>query len=98
MKKLIGCLAIAASALAGSCALAGVTFYDAENFAGQPFIAEGTVPNLVTRGFNDRARSAVVEGYAVEVCRDINFNGGCTVMNPGSYSSLGEWSAKILRQ
>ena len=62
MKKLIGGLALAASAFASSNALAAVTFYEAENFAGQPFTAEGNVPNFVTRGFNDRARSAVVEG------------------------------------
>ena len=95
MRKTIGCLAIAASALAGSNALAAVTFYEAENFAGQPFTAEGSVPNFVTRGFNDRARSAVVDGAPVEVCRDINFSGGCAVLNPGRYSTLGEWGSKI---
>ena len=95
MKKLIGCLAIAGSALAGTNAMAGVTFYELENFSGRSFVADGTVPNFVTRGFNDLARSAVVEGAPVEVCLNIDFGGGCTVLNPGRYPTLGDLSAKI---
>ena len=95
MKKLIGSLAIAASAIAGTAANAAVTFYEAENFSGRPFTADGSVPNFVTQGFNDRARSAVVEGTPVEVCLDINFSGGCTIFNPGRYPTLGDWAAKI---
>ena len=95
MKKLIGCLAIAGAALAGTNAMAGVTFYELENFSGRSFVADGTVPNFVTRGFNDLARSAVVEGAPVEVCLNIDFGGGCTVLNPGRYPTLGDLSAKI---
>lgn len=95
MKKLIGSLAFAAAAFAGTAAQADVIFYDGENFAGMPIDAKGTVPSLVSRGFNDRARSAVVDGTGVEICRDINFSGGCTVLRPGRYPTLGEWNDKI---
>lgn len=96
MNKLFGSLTIAAAAFAASPASAQVTFYEAENFAGQPFTANGTVPNFVDRGFNDRARSAVVDPQsAVEICRDINFSGGCTTLNPGRYPTLGEWNGRI---
>ncbi len=95
MNKLIGSLAIAAAALGATAAQGAVTFYEAENFSGQPITVNGTDADLRTRGFNDRARSAVVEGAAIEVCRDINFSGGCTVFNPGRYATLGEWGARI---
>lgn len=95
MKKFIRPLSIFALTCAASSAMAGVTFYEAENFGGRPMEMNGTVPNFLERGFNDRARSAVVEGAPVEVCMDINFNGGCTVMNPGRYPTLGNLSGQI---
>jgi hypothetical protein len=95
MKKSILSLALAAAAFVAMPAIAGVTFYEGENFAGRPFTADGTVPNFVDRGFNDRAKSAVVEGAPVEVCLDINFNGGCTVLKPGRYPTLGELGNRI---
>lgn len=87
--KILRPLALVAATLAASMAMAGVTFYEAENFGGRSLTMEGTVPNFVDRGFNDRARSVVVEGAPVEVCIDINFSGGCTVLNPGRYPTLG---------
>lgn len=95
MKKLIGSLAFAAAAVAGTAAQADVTFYEGENFTGMQIDANGTVPSLVSRGFNDRARSAVVDGTGVEICRDVNFSGGCTVLKPGRYATLGEWNDKV---
>ncbi len=95
MKKILRPLAIVAAIFSASASMAGVTFYEAENFGGQPFTANGNVPNFVDRGFNDRARSAVVDGAPVEVCVDINFGGGCTVLNPGRYPTLGDISARI---
>jgi hypothetical protein len=88
-------LSIFALTCAASSAMAGVTFYDAENFRGRPVDMNGVVPNFVERGFNDRARSAVVEGAPVEVCMDINFNGGCTVLQPGRYPTLGNLGGQI---
>lgn len=94
MNKFAGFLTITA-VLASTTAVAGVTFYEAENFSGSPFNADGTVPNFVARGFNDRARSTVVDGSPVEVCRDINFSGGCTVLKPGWYATLGEFRNRV---
>ena len=95
MKKFIRPLSIFALTCAASSAMAGVTFYEAENFGGRPIDMNGTVPNFVERGFNDRARSAIVEGAPVEVCMDINFNGGCTVLKPGRYPTLGNLGGQI---
>ena len=94
MKTFLQSILIGATVLAASTAMADVTFYAAENFAGQPFETHGAVPNFVARGFNDRARSAVVEA-PVEVCVDINYGGGCTVLNPGRYPTLGNLSGLI---
>lgn len=93
--KILRPLALVAATLAATTAMAGVTFYEAENFGGRNLTMDGTVPNFVERGFNDRARSIVVEGAPVEVCVDINFNGGCTVLNPGRYPTLGNLGHEI---
>lgn len=95
MKQILRPLALVAAALAASTAMAGVTFYEAENFGGRPMTFDGVVPNFVERGYNDRARSAVVEGGPVEVCIDVNFTGGCTVMKPGRYPTLGNLGGQI---
>lgn len=95
MKNLWKPLVIGAATLAATSAMAGVTFYESENFNGRRITMEGVVPNFVERGFNDRALSAVVEGAPVEVCVDVNFLGGCTILNPGRYPTLGELGDKI---
>lgn len=93
--KILRPLALVAATLAATTAMAGVTFFEAENFGGRNLTMDGTVPNFVDRGFNDRARSIIVEGGPVEVCVDINFNGGCTVLNPGRYPTLGNLGQEI---
>ncbi len=95
MTKILRPLALVAATLAATTAMAGVTFFETENFGGRNMTMEGTVPNFVDRGFNDRALSAIVEGTPVEVCFDINFNGGCTVLNPGRYPTLGNLGNQI---
>ncbi len=95
MTKFLRPLAVVAATLAATAAMAGATFYETENFGGRNLTMEGTVPNFVDRGFNDRALSVVVEGAPVEVCVDINFSGGCTVLNPGRYPTLGIFGHQI---
>lgn len=95
MKEFLRPLVLVAATLAATSTMAGVTFYESENFAGRQMSFDGVVPNFVDRGYNDRARSAVVEGGAVEVCVDINFSGGCTVLQPGRYPTLGNLSGQI---
>jgi hypothetical protein len=88
-------LAFVATTLAATTAMASVTFYETENFGGRRMTMDGVVPNFVDRGFNDRALSAVVDGAPVEVCVDINFSGGCRVLNPGRYPTLGNLGNQI---
>lgn len=69
-------------------ASADVTFYENENFEGRAYIGRGSLPNLRSLGFNDRASSVVVTGSPWEVCDDRDFGGQCMVLRPGSYPSL----------
>jgi uncharacterized protein YcfJ len=69
-------------------AAAQVTFYEGEGFRGRAFRVDKTIWNLEPTGFNDRARSAVVDRGRWEVCEDARFEGRCTVLRPGSYDTL----------
>lgn len=83
-------LAIAAALLATS-AMADVTFYQNENFAGQSITATTDIRNFERFGFNDRASSVVVRGDRDdrwEVCEDARFEGRCVVLRPGQYASV----------
>src|ERR1700716_136883 len=69
-------------------AAAKVTFYEVEGFRGRPFTVNRTLWNFEPTGFNDKARSAVVDRGRWEVCEDAGFQGRCVVLRPGSYDSL----------
>jgi hypothetical protein len=95
MRRILKASVFVLAATAASAASAAVTFFEFENFRGRQMVTEGVIPNFVERGFNDRATSAIVEGPPVEVCVDINFQGGCTILNPGRYPTLGELRQRI---
>lgn len=80
-------LAVACLALAGQ-AIAEVTFYELEDFAGQSFSTDRPVGNFERFGFNDRASSVIVTGGRWEVCDERRFRGRCVVLRPGEYPSL----------
>lgn len=83
-------MALCALALAGH-AVAQVTFYEREYFAGQTFTTDRQVGNFERFGFNDRASSVVVSGERWErweVCDNVRFEGRCVVLRPGRYASL----------
>ena len=81
--------ALAAAGLAmATSAMAQVTFYEHEGFAGRSFTARQQVPNLSRYAFNDLASSVVVKGGRWEVCDDARFSGQCMVLRPGRYASL----------
>ncbi|MBS1230811.1 MAG: hypothetical protein H6R17_4088 [Proteobacteria bacterium] len=80
-------LAVASMAVAVQ-AVAQVTFYEDQGFAGRSFTTESEIGNLQRYGFNDRASSAVVEDGRWEVCEARRFAGRCVVLSPGSYRSL----------
>lgn len=69
-------------------AMAQITFYEGEGFSGQAFTADRTVWDFDRTGFNDRARSVVVNSGTWEVCSDARFEGRCVTLQPGNYDSL----------
>ena len=85
--KLKTILAVAAVAVATQAA-AQITFYENDDYQGRTFTTQRNVPDFQRFGFNDRASSAIVMNNRVEVCEDIRYEGRCTVLRPGRYSSL----------
>lgn len=85
--KLKSTLAIAAMVL-GTQAMAQVTFYEGEGFRGRAFTTDKRIGDFARFGFNDRARSVVVDSGRWEVCEDSRFEGRCVVLRRGSYDSL----------
>jgi uncharacterized protein YcfJ len=69
-------------------AVAQITLYEGDGFRGRAFSADKPIWNFEPYGFNDRARSAVVERGRWEACEDARFEGRCVVLRPGSYESL----------
>ena len=88
MRNLKIALAVAGMALATQAA-AQITLYEGEGFRGETFIADSPIWDFDPYGFNDRARSIVVNGGRWEVCEDARFQGRCVVLRPGNYDSLG---------
>lgn len=95
MNRLVRYSLLGITTFAASTAMAGVTFFETENFGGRQFTTDRTAENFVSIGFNDRAKSVIVDGAPWEVCVDINFNGGCTILKPGRYPTLGSLGAQI---
>ncbi|MET0320449.1 MAG: beta/gamma crystallin family protein [Duganella sp.] len=89
MKKLISIVAFASSALAGVAAHAGeIALFTDDNFRGPSITLRDSVPDLVRRGFNDRASSVVVRSGTWELCEHANFGGQCRVLERGEYRRL----------
>ena len=60
----------------------GITVYEHPDFRGESVTFRNEVPDLREHGLNDRISSLEVDGNQVwEVCRDINFGGGCRVFD-----------------
>ena len=69
-------------------AMAAVIFYETENFSGRRFTINQPVANFARSRLNDRARSAIVNGGAWEICVDAEFHGECLIFAPGRYPNL----------
>ena len=95
MNSLYRHLFLAIAALAATSASAEVTFFDTQNFGGRQFRMDRPMPNFGNTGINDRSQSVIVEGEPWEVCVDANFAGGCTILAPGRYPTLGGWADRI---
>ena len=96
MKRVVKRLLLGlASAFATVAAADSVTFYQDDNYRGRQFIADRPVTSLDRNGFNDRVRSAVVHEGRWEICMHADFNGGCSVVAPGAYPTLGAYAGRI---
>lgn len=95
MNRLVQHFIFGITAFATTAALADVTFFDAQNFGGRQFRLDRPTPSFGNSGLNDRAQSVIVEGWSWEVCVDVSFGGGCTVLAPGRYPTLGGWADRI---
>ena len=75
----------------------GITVYEHPDFRGDSVTFRDEVPDLRRHALNDRISSIEVDGnQAWEVCRDINFGGGCRVFQ-GTIDDLREegWNDRI---
>jgi uncharacterized protein YcfJ len=87
MKALTTVLGLAAFLLTQAAA-AQIVFYEHDWLRGRVFTANGAVNNFENYGFNDRARSAIVERGEWEVCEDAYYRGRCVTLSPGQYPHL----------
>ncbi|MGH8851460.1 MAG: beta/gamma crystallin-related protein [Casimicrobiaceae bacterium] len=69
-------------------AAAQITLYPDEGFGGRGLTVDDAVWNFDRSGFNDRARSVVVNAGVWQVCEDARFQGRCVVLQPGNYDTL----------
>jgi len=95
MKRMVQYVFAGIAALVASAAMADVTFFETENFGGRQFTLDQTTPNFAGTGYNDRAQSAIVRDRSWEICVDAHFGGGCTVLPPGRYPSLGGYGGRV---
>ena len=89
MKRLLRHFVFGITAFAAGAAMADVTFFESENFGGRQFTINQLVANFADSRVNDRAKSAIVDGSAWEICADAEFRGDCRIFVPGRYPNLG---------
>ena len=88
---LVGLFAVAAAPAAAD----RITLYTEDNFGGRQVSADQAVTHFARNGFNDRINSAVVHDGRWEICLDIEFRGGCSILVPGAYPNLGAYANRI---
>jgi hypothetical protein len=95
MNRLLRHFIFGIAVFASGTAMGNITFFETENFVGHQIAVDRSLPDFGAVGFNDRAQSAIVDGNSWELCVDQNFGGGCTVLAPGRYPSLGVLSGRV---
>ena len=95
MKRLLRHFVFGMSAFAAGAAMADVTFFESENFGGRQFTINQPVANFADSRVNDRAKSAIVDGGAWEICVDAEFRGDCRIFVPGRYPNLGGLGGRV---
>jgi hypothetical protein len=65
-----------------------VQLFDTPGLRGRSVALRGDTADLVPLGFNDAARSMVIEAGSWEICQHRNYGGECRVFGPGEYRYL----------
>jgi hypothetical protein len=73
----------------------GLVLFDRDDFSGRSVWLEGPTANLEFLGFNDRARSIVIERGRWTLCTDANLRGRCSDFGPGRHVLSRELSGRI---
>jgi len=81
-------LAICLALVATTVSAAELTLFEHDSFHGRRLAVNGTVSNLTTTGFNDRASSVIVGSGVWQLCDDLYFRGNCVTLQPGEYPAL----------
>jgi len=71
-----------------------VTLFEDYNLGGRSYAVQGPAENLGRTGFNDRARSMVVQSGVWEVCMDEGYR-GCQTFGPGEVGNLGYLAGQV---
>jgi len=72
-----------------------VVMFESPGLTGRSFTVNGPTPDLGGTGFNDRARSAIVNGGTWQFCADANYMSSCEVLSPGRYDDLGGVTGRV---
>ena len=79
---------LALFAVAGTAQAAQVTLFKQPNFSGEALTLHGDSSDLTGSQFQDQTSSVVVRSGRWQVCTQPNFQGSCSVLEPGRYASL----------
>jgi hypothetical protein len=69
--------------------------FEGGEFTGRSFDVNDTIVNLDGTGFNDRARSMIVNEGSWELCVDAQFGGYCQTFRQGRHANLGALSGQL---
>ena len=79
---------IALFAVAGTAQAAQLTLYKQPNFTGEALTLHNDTTDLSGAKFEDQVSSVVVNSGRWQVCTSPNFQGNCSVLEPGRYATL----------
>lgn len=72
-----------------------VVLFESPGLTGRSFTVGGPMPNMDGTGFNDRARSAMINGGSWQLCADADYMSSCEVLPPGRHDDLGSVTGRL---
>ncbi len=81
-------LSVALVAWSASAAAQEIQLFENDNYSGRRFASNGSVQDLDSTGFNDRASSVLIRAGQWQLCSDAYYRGRCATLGPGNYPSL----------